>query len=274
MRKYKRKYVTLIFVPKDRGHTKTFYIPDTLFKLSPFLLILFVFILSDWVRLLFVRYESSKLEEMLDEKNRYMVELEGKIDQLEKDVTKLKSANDKLRALVGLNPRFDIGGPADIDVLEDNVRGLKSSFEEIFDVLKRREEYLQALPSISPTDGFITSEFGPRSDPMTGQIEFHSGIDIAAPHSTPVKSTGSGKVSKVGYEKGLGIYVIIKHTKDISTVYGHLSKVQTTPGKFVKRGDIIGYVGSTGKTTGPHVHYEVRYRGKSVNPRNYLLDRG
>ena len=128
-----------------------------------------------------------------------------------------------------------------------------------------------STPSIWPVKGYITSTYGKRQDPFNGKGVFHTGMDISAPYGTPVRATADGFVSMTGWDAGLGNCVKILHGRNgFSTIYGHLKEYFVRPGQPVQRGELIGFVGSTGRTTGPHVHYEVRSKGLTVNPYRYL----
>ncbi len=136
-----------------------------------------------------------------------------------------------------------------------------------------RVERWAATPSIWPVKGHITSKFGPRISPFTGKKAFHSGLDIGSPRGREVRSPASGKVVVAAYDTRLGNFIRINHGFGIKTTYGHLSKILVKYGKKVKRGDVIGLVGSTGKfSTGPHLHYQVAINDKVVNPVQYILD--
>ena len=127
-------------------------------------------------------------------------------------------------------------------------------------------------PSLWPVMGPVTSGFGQREDPVlgTGEGEFHKGIDISAPQGTPIRATADGVILSAGLSNGYGREVIIDHGNGIKTLYGHMSGFNCLQGQTVFRGEIIGYVGHSGRTTGNHVHYEVRIRDNAVNPHKYL----
>jgi murein DD-endopeptidase MepM/ murein hydrolase activator NlpD len=125
-------------------------------------------------------------------------------------------------------------------------------------------------PSLWPIEGRVASSFGEREDPINGEGAFHSGIDIDAPYGTPVRAAGDGDVTGASMGSGYGRQVVINHGHDLLTVYGHLSAIAALPGQHVTRGEIIGYVGQSGRATGPHLHYEVRIHNVPVNPHKYL----
>jgi murein DD-endopeptidase MepM/ murein hydrolase activator NlpD len=129
---------------------------------------------------------------------------------------------------------------------------------------------LADAPSMWPIEGPVTSSFGEREDPFNGEGAFHSGIDISAPDGTPVRATADGEVSDANMGAGYGREVVLNHGHDVLTVYGHLSAVAVLPGQHVKQGQVIGYVGQSGRSTGPHLHYEVRVHNVPVNPHKYL----
>ena len=132
---------------------------------------------------------------------------------------------------------------------------------------------LLEAPTLWPVMGRISSSFGERQDPIDGEEgSFHPGIDIAAAFGTPVRAPADGIVLKASFGDGYGREIIIDHGNGISTLYGHLSGYAVTPGERVHRGQVIGYLGDSGRSTGPHLHYEVRIHDAPVNPHKYLLE--
>jgi murein DD-endopeptidase MepM/ murein hydrolase activator NlpD len=129
---------------------------------------------------------------------------------------------------------------------------------------------LADAPSMWPIEGPVTSSFGEREDPFNGEGAFHAGIDISAVYGTPVRATADGEVSGAAMGAGYGREVVLNHGHEVSTVYGHLSAIAVLPGQHVAQGQVIGYVGQTGRSTGPHLHYEVRVQNVPVNPHKYL----
>lgn len=160
--------------------------------------------------------------------------------------------------------------------LHDQVTFLKSSVGEVHTLLLDMTEKLSHKPTILPAKGnrlWISSGFGWRKSPFTGLRKFHYGLDISGKKGTPILTTADGKVEKIGYNKFIGNYVTILHDETYSTTYGHLLKENVVKGQAVRRGDVIGFMGSTGLSTGNHVHYVVRVNGKRVNPYDYVLNR-
>ena len=146
-----------------------------------------------------------------------------------------------------------------------------ASYNEIEKLIKNQEEKLAALPAIQPVSNKdlnrIASGFGMRIDPVYGTPKMHRGLDFTAPQGTPIYATGDGRVTLAGYDQGgYGNHVIINHGYGYETLYGHMVRIKVRKGAKVKRGEIIGWVGSTGKSTGPHCHYEVHVNKRDVNP--------
>jgi murein DD-endopeptidase MepM/ murein hydrolase activator NlpD len=129
---------------------------------------------------------------------------------------------------------------------------------------------LADAPSMWPIEGRVGSSFGSREDPINGEGAFHSGMDIDAPYGTPVRAPADGDVAEAAMASGYGREIVLNHGHDVSTIYGHLSAMVVTPGQHVTRGQVIGYVGQSGRATGPHLHYEVRVHKIAVNPHKYL----
>jgi len=129
---------------------------------------------------------------------------------------------------------------------------------------------LADAPSLWPLEGRVGSSFGEREDPFNGEGKFHSGIDIEGAYGAPVRAAGDGEVTGGSMGAGYGLQVVLAHSHDVMTVYGHLSSIAVVPGQHVIRGQVIGYVGQSGRATGPHLHYEVRVHNVPVNPHKYL----
>ena len=143
---------------------------------------------------------------------------------------------------------------------------------QLWDSLSERQSLLNATPSIKPAAGWFPSRFGYRIDPFTGKPVMHAGLDIAAPPGTPVVAPADGVISFVGYEAGYGKLVSIDHGDGVVTRFAHNAQIFVESGQKVKRRDVISAIGSTGRSSGPHCHYEVRVHGVPVDPINYILN--
>ena len=212
----------------------------------------------------------------------------------------LRDLDTKLRRVVSLGPRdrasqvIGIGGPEEIRLQnlahmgkkkqDEALKEMHNQLSELKGAASREETSLQTLieyfedkrslyastPSVWPVRGWVTSPFGKRTSPFSGILTFHEGLDIAAQTGTPVVAPADGVVLKAGFSPGYGNMVEISHGYGIKTVFGHNSRLNVKVGQQVKRGDVISYVGDTGSSTGPHLHYEVRLNGVPVNPKKYL----
>jgi murein DD-endopeptidase MepM/ murein hydrolase activator NlpD len=155
-------------------------------------------------------------------------------------------------------------------VLRDLLRGLENRLNYVRHTVERREALAAATPSIWPAHGWLTGTFGGRSDPFTGEPGYHQGIDIATDKGQPVYATADGTVKSAERAGEYGNLIVLTHDFGLSTRYGHLSRFGVRAGQRVGRGDIIGYVGSTGRSTGSHLHYEILANGKLINPLQLL----
>lgn len=214
--------------------------------------------------------------------------LNARIDPCEEQLRIIEERSDYVyRALYGLSPLGRVGEPSgeDLNPGEALSRRLDSLYKRVYlqgtaldDLLSIHAlagEMQLCLPSIPPIDTSMTyhlsSGFGWRTDPVYGGSEGHAGLDIAMRRGSPVYVTGDGVVEEASFNiAGYGRVVTVNHGFGYKTRYAHLSRMYVHEGQKVKRGTLIGTVGTTGKSTGPHLHYEVRYRGAPVNPRNFM----
>lgn len=162
-----------------------------------------------------------------------------------------------------------------LNTLAKRVAFQEKSYKEIDGMLKNKEKLLAAIPAIQPVSNKdlnrIASGFGYRIDPVYKVAKFHAGLDFAAPQGTPIYATADGIIKEANYNAGgYGNHVVINHGYGYETLYGHMYKIKAKPGEHVKRGEVIGYVGSTGKSTGPHCHYEVHRSGERIDPVYYF----
>jgi murein DD-endopeptidase MepM/ murein hydrolase activator NlpD len=155
-------------------------------------------------------------------------------------------------------------------VLKDLLGVLETRLETVRYGVERRQALAAATPSMWPAAGWLSSPFGRRTDPFTGRPDFHPGIDISADKGTPIRATADGVVDSASFSGAYGNLVVLDHGFGISTRYGHMSRFAVKAGDHVRRGDIIGYIGQTGRANGPHVHYEVWLNGRMLNPLRLL----
>ena len=241
-------------------------------------------------------------------KNQAMAEelagIRREVASLEGAVEGLSEQNAQARALAGLGSidaevlQAGVGGPGtitprshplwgldslyskdafatsfDLKALERRVQLLGTSLTEAADSLNRHRDWLESFPSILPARGFISSRFSSaRMHPIHHQPLPHEGMDISAPAGSPIVATAKGKVTSTGSRSGYGLTVLVEHGFGYETLYGHASQILVRTGQEVERGEVIALVGSTGITTAPHVHYEVRQNGRPIDPHRFVID--
>ncbi len=239
--------------------------------------------------------ELSALRQRVSEQNITLYNLNSKYESLETEVERLRSLDARVRSLVRLTESLGtegrrkrpegLGGvetpsgeAARLDRLLDlRFEQLKKDvlvdvkdLETVCDRLDSRRIVLESIPAGWPVRGMLTSGFGVRTSPFTETKVFHHGLDILAPLGTPVRASSGGKVVRSGYEALFGNIVVVEHGYGYRTLYAHLTERRVTPGDIIEKGDVIGTVGQTGRTTGPHLHYEVHVNGLAVNPTRFL----
>jgi murein DD-endopeptidase MepM/ murein hydrolase activator NlpD len=272
-----RDLVTILISTPMSRRVKSFSIKASYLKLAFFTLISFVIVfLSSSFMFNYGFYKKAS------HKGEQVNKLISEINVLNGDLYKSKFVNERLQGRLkeiedkllemqellskkGIEKKLSVGGefiPADRSSLL-YVDFMEKDINELFDVMG-------SFPIGTPLSGEINSGFGFRKDPFNSRLAFHSGVDIDAKFGHPVVATAGGVVNLVGWYKEYGKAVMIKHDHGYKTLYGHLSKVKVKKDQWINAGDVIGYAGSTGRSTGPHLHYEVIKNGKKVNPLKYL----
>ncbi len=297
---------TIIFVSKDKSYIKEYKLSRTKFILfSTLFLTTFLvggkFIL-DW--LLEFRYDSKV--EFLEKNNQFLKiqidEMKEKVEGINGQLALVEDRDDEIRMIMGLNELGDdvrevgIGGTnfeykfADqvvnpevaenlnesmlfIDKLEREVKLELESYSDLLSTYYAKEDSIRHMPALHPVlDGRITSDFGMRLHPIFKRYQKHPGIDFAAKRGAPIYAAADGVVKIAEYKGGYGNCVFIDHIYGFETRYGHMQKILVRRGQRIKRGDKIGLVGKTGVATAPHLHFEVHFKGKEVNPHHYFFD--
>jgi len=225
-----------------------------------------------------------------------------RIDDLTDQLTEIKESNAKIKVLANLNVhsgsslRQGLGGPdpavaalttdsldaarsqaienmhRDLQVLELRLVDEQQQSNLLQDYLEEQKAVLNFTPSIRPVRGWISSGFGYRRSPFTGKREFHRGLDIVNRKGSPVVATADGRVKFAGHNGGYGNLVVVDHGMGVETKYGHLYRIEVKVGDKVIRGQEIGALGNTGRSTGPHLHYEIVVSKHAVDPRRYFID--
>jgi murein DD-endopeptidase MepM/ murein hydrolase activator NlpD len=249
-------------------------------------------LVGDWWKLRELTREAVTFQDQIEQQRATIKAFNKRVAELRKEMVGWRELHAKIweplgpelasgksdRGIGGGTTSVDAIAPSSASPLEDLNR-LGEAFKEQTDSLKALEKLmsragrmLASLPTRWPVRGGVNSEFGHRKSPWTTEREFHSGLDIRAARNTPIQAPAAGTVVHAGAAQDYGIAVVLDHGQNIRTLYGHLQKVNVQNGQRVERGVVIGYTGNTGRSSGPHLHYEILVKGQAVNPRAYLWD--
>ena len=152
------------------------------------------------------------------------------------------------------------------------MKDLEVGIHQLDQFILDKESFLRSTPTLLPTKGWVTSYYGPRQSHYAGRVKMHEGLDVGAKSGESILATADGVVTFSGHKPGFGKFVQMDHGYGVETIFAHASRLKVKKGELIKRGQTIAYVGSTGYSTGPHVHYEVRVNGTPVDPLYFILD--
>lgn len=220
-----------------------------------------------------IEEENNRLRQENERQQQQLQKLKNRVDAIEDAARRLSETSAVSREDENTSAQ-GAGGPA-LKLDAAAVAQVEARAARLEEDLRAREAALRdRVPSIWPVDGGLSDGFGVRGNPFGGgSSEFHPGQDITAPPGTPVVAPADGTVVQAGWQNGYGQEVVIDHGHGLTTRYGHLSKIEVAVGQDVRRGEELGQVGSTGRSTGPHLHYEVRIDDVAVSPLHYLPER-
>jgi len=298
-----KNFYTFLIIPKKKSAAKKFTISSKLLNGVVFCIIIIIlssmFTYYDYLKIKRdkielgqlrgqVKEQKLQIEGLVERVNNFAMKME-ELNQLDKNIRMMAniednrykgqilgqggSINDETRIKSGVDSDQSIVVAKihqNVDQLTKDATDQRSSFNNLLRFLKEQKSIIAATPSIWPVQGWVTSEFGYRASPFSGVREFHKGIDISTRIGVQVMAPADGIISEVSYDRETGHMIKIDHGHGISTWYGHLWRSALMQGSMVKKGDLIGYVGNSGRSTGSHLHYSVILNGVPVNPRKYL----
>lgn len=276
------KYNTIIFVPHAKAKFRKVTVSTRFLSViaGSAALVLLAALTFGWAFLSSTRRNRQYLQVLADNARLKSASaaLHGRLQGLARQLSDFESRTRRLSIVAGLadSGRTGAGGPLAMDAsaspLDERSAFLGSRLNAIENQFARREVLVSSMPTVAPVRGLLNSGFGSRRDPITGQGAFHPGLDISTRRREPVLATASGTVIRSGWAGDYGKAVEIDHGNGYRTVYGHLDANLVREGQKVSRGERVGLVGSTGRSTGPHLHYEVRQGDRLLNPLEYILD--
>ncbi|NPV03292.1 MAG: peptidoglycan DD-metalloendopeptidase family protein [Syntrophaceae bacterium] len=302
-----KHFYTLLIIPhKKKDSVKKFLATPRHFRLATAVSAVLFFFLGycavDYLTIKLEQWELANLRQLTSTQQEQIDTLQEKVSFFERKLAELKQVDEKIRAMASevtgksrkqtkdqaaasREQLLGVGGPmpageagADkltnlnrhMDRLLEDAAARERSLAELQEFLRAQRSIAAVTPSTWPVTGWVTSEFGPRTNPFGSRREFHTGIDIATKLGAPIQAPADGIVTSVEKRPDLGLLIQIEHGRGISTLYAHLFRAAVSKGQVVRRGEVIGYVGNSGRSTGAHLHYSVSLNGVYVNPRKYL----
>ena len=287
-----KRYSTIIFVPHARAKFRKLKISHrflfSMISLVTSSLCLSTFFSVQYFTSLSQTHELSKLKHENSQLQHANEQFSKSVESLRTQLHTVEDKTRKLAIIAGISTLDEsnqggVGGLRsdeqsnmpyrdDVDKMSFRSHRLEKDLSVLEQRFAEQSQLLSSTPSIAPVRGILTDGFGGRSDPFTGEAGTHNAVDISSAVGQAVRAPADGIVVKSEWANGYGNVIYISHGYGYSTRYGHLSAYNVKPSQHVRRGDIIGYVGSTGRSTGPHLHYEVRLNNNPVNPLAYILN--
>jgi murein DD-endopeptidase MepM/ murein hydrolase activator NlpD len=298
--KKREKHLTIMLVPDDNSKVVSIRLSGIIFA---GLLLLWVsgIAVSAFIISRHANYRATiEYNKYLNQKHKVFT---AEVLRAREAVKRISELDGQLRGMLKLKSREGIikytgfGGPTNIDsqmlekhikdrdssietdsfalaakYIDEESRKSEQSYQQIIKYITEQRARMTAVPSGWPVKGWITAGFGSRMDPFTGALTFHEGVDIANDEGTPIKAQADGVIVGAGFERGYGNVVLINHANGYTTRFGHMRNFVVTKGQHIKKGQILGYMGSTGRSTASHLHYEVRLNGVAVNPVRYMRE--
>lgn len=285
-----KRHHTIILIPHAHAKLRKWQVTNLQIGIAAglFLLLTFAAALSAWahfskkvnpVEIARLKRENEQLRSTNNSFGSSLKKLQEQLTESEERTRQLaivagvESLESGVEAGIGGSPIEEVE-TSDLPELASRAAQIEGALDQVEARLDEQVRWISSTPAITPVKGIFTSAYGYRSDPMTHGRGIHQGVDIAAPPGQPVQASADGVVIQAGPLGALGQAVFVAHGFGVTTRYGHLSRIDVRPGQRVKRGDVVGRVGSTGRSTGYHLHYEVRVDGQPVNPLAYILDDG
>ena len=305
----KNKSYSIIIVSDATSTNKELFLSSKFIRNSliavVLLVALFGYVIFDYLTLSIDNQKMGRLEVENERKTKIISELTRNVDKAQRSLTKMENFKKRILIAAGLTSPSALqeigtgGGPiADIstdvelidsnldltmpkrkvDILEKsrnnniNAKKMENDLQFVENVIDKQKVRLASTPSIWPTKGYLTNSFGRRIHPLTGKRSFHYGQDIATQSGNKIIAPANGVILVAEYRDYYGKMIIIDHNFGYTSRYGHLAAFNVKEGDRVTRGQVIGFVGNTGRSTAPHLHYEVRFMGKAINPMNFIID--
>lgn len=304
VRKTEKKYLSIVLVPHSSSHVKVFKFTSFYAKVVVCVLLLSAVFVGSGLYISKMLDENKALKQNINdlystntEQRKLIEESADEIEQLKEDSAAFSEiVNDKIEEFTDSfnqitdeyieerSSKTNRSGDRTETAFTNDMRALKDTLDSLSSLYSRTgqpvadlsaaenkiDAFMETVPTLWPASGRITDRFGYRKDPFTRRKKFHAGLDIGADYGSKIKAAATGKVILAEYTAGTGRTVKISHARGITTLYGHASSILVKEGQVVKKGDVIAKVGSSGRSTGPHLHFEVLLYGTAVDPLQYL----